>query len=47
MAILYSEVLQDPSVIVKLCDTKALGEVKALDDFYQMLQNDSNRAFYG
>lgn len=42
-----TEVLQDPSVNVKLSDTKALGEVKALEDFYQMLQNDPNRAFYG
>ena len=32
---------------VRLSDTKALGEVKALDDFYQMLQNDANRTFYG
>lgn len=41
------EVLQDPSIQSKLADTKASGEVKALDDFYQMLQNDPNRAFYG
>lgn len=41
------EILQDPSVASKLSDTKASGEVKALDDFYQMLQNDPNRAFYG
>ncbi|XP_056002994.1 protein pelota-like isoform X2 [Ostrea edulis] len=41
------EILQDPSVSSKLSDTKASGEVKALDDFYQMLQNDPNRAFYG
>lgn len=43
----YLEILQDPSVSSKLSDTKASGEVKALDDFYQMLQNDPNRAFYG
>ncbi|XP_060067287.1 protein pelota homolog [Ylistrum balloti] len=41
------EVLQDPSVTARLADTKASLEIKALDDFYQMLQNDSNRAFYG
>ncbi|KAH3870789.1 protein pelota-like [Dreissena polymorpha] len=41
------EVLQDPSVSTKLADTKATSEVKALDDFYQMLQNDPSRAFYG
>ncbi|XP_074643940.1 protein pelota homolog [Tubulanus polymorphus] len=41
------EVLCDSGVVSKLADTKAAGEVKALDDFYQMLQTDSNRAFYG
>ncbi|KAK7087533.1 protein pelota-like [Littorina saxatilis] len=41
------EVLNDPAVTARLSDTKALGEVKALDDFYQMLQNDPDRAFYG
>ena len=44
---LLTEILQDPAVTSKLSDTKASGEVKALDDFYQMLQNDPNRAFYG
>ena len=47
MFLLLTEVLQDPSITSKLADTKASGEVKALDDFYQMLQNDPNRAFYG
>ncbi|PVD31675.1 hypothetical protein C0Q70_07093 [Pomacea canaliculata] len=41
------EVLSDPMVTAKLADTKASGEVKALDDFYQMLQSDPDRAFYG
>ncbi|XP_052801813.1 protein pelota-like [Mya arenaria] len=41
------EVLQDPSIASKLADTKATSEVKSLDDFYQMLQNDPSRAFYG
>lgn len=41
------EVLSDPAVTARLADTKASGEVKALDDFYQMLQNDPDRAFYG
>ncbi|KAH9502895.1 hypothetical protein Btru_074734 [Bulinus truncatus] len=41
------EVLADPAVAAKLADTKAAGEVKALDDFYAMLQNDPNRAYYG
>jgi len=44
---LHLEVLQDPSVMVKLADTKAQSEVKTLEDFYQMLQTDPNRAFYG
>ena len=41
------EVLQDPAVSARLSDTKAAAEVKALNDFYSMLQNDPNRAFYG
>ena len=43
----FLEVLQDPAVNAKLSDTKALSEVKSLEDFYAMLQNDPNRAFYG
>ena len=42
-----SEVLSDPAVTARLADVKASGEVKSLDDFYQMLQNDPDRAFYG
>ncbi|XP_046366313.1 protein pelota-like [Haliotis rufescens] len=41
------EVLSDPTVTSKLADTKAAGEVRALEDFYQMLQTDPNRAYYG
>lgn len=41
------EVLSDQDVTMRLADTKATAEVKILDDFYQMLQNDPNRAFYG
>uniref|UniRef100_A0A2I9LPF4 Protein pelota homolog n=1 Tax=Centruroides hentzi TaxID=88313 RepID=A0A2I9LPF4_9SCOR len=41
------EILADPAVAVKLADTKAAGEVKALEAFYTMLQNEPNRAFYG
>ncbi|XP_014769545.1 protein pelota homolog [Octopus bimaculoides] len=41
------EVLQDPSMANRLADTKALGEVKALDEFYNMLVNDPDRAVYG
>lgn len=41
------EVLAEPAVIAKLSDTKAASEVKTLDSFYNMLQNEPNRAFYG
>ncbi|KAL8562548.1 hypothetical protein ACOMHN_045813 [Nucella lapillus] len=41
------EVLTDPALLARMADTKAAGEVKSLDSFYQMLQNDPDRAFYG
>ncbi|XP_005872688.2 PREDICTED: LOW QUALITY PROTEIN: protein pelota homolog [Myotis brandtii] len=41
------EVLCDPTVASRLSDTKAAGEVKALDDFYKMLQHEPDRACYG
>jgi len=41
------EVLQDPAIAARLSDTKAASEVKALEDFYVMLGNDPQRAFYG
>ncbi|XP_064425603.1 protein pelota homolog [Latimeria chalumnae] len=41
------EVLSDSTVTNRLADTKAAGEVKALDDFYKMLQHEPDRAFYG
>ncbi|RUS80038.1 hypothetical protein EGW08_012208 [Elysia chlorotica] len=41
------EVLADPAITARLSDTKAAGEVKALDDFYTMLQTDPDRAYYG
>uniref|UniRef100_A0A3B4GN98 Protein pelota homolog n=2 Tax=Haplochromini TaxID=319058 RepID=A0A3B4GN98_9CICH len=41
------EVLSDPTVTNRLSDTKAAGEVKALEDFYKMLQHEPDRAFYG
>lgn len=43
----FSEVLQDPAVQSKLSDTKAASEVKALEQFYQILQTEPARAFYG
>eukprot|EP00040_Diaphanoeca_grandis_P017510 m.91474 g.91474 ORF g.91474 m.91474 type:complete len:386 (-) comp26472_c0_seq1:104-1261(-) len=42
-----NEALQDPAVVSRLSNTKAAGEVKALDDFYKMLNTDADRAFYG
>jgi protein pelota len=41
------EVLSDPSVASRLSNTKASGEVKVLNDFYEMLKNEPDRAFYG
>ena len=41
------EVLQDPAVIIKMSDTKAASEVKILESFYQMLQCEPAKAFYG
>ncbi|KAF7283301.1 pelota mRNA surveillance and ribosome rescue factor [Rhynchophorus ferrugineus] len=41
------EVLQDPAVISKMSDTKAAGEVKALENFYTTLQCEPAKAFYG
>lgn len=42
-----SEVLENPTVRALIADTKAASEVKALDDFFEMLANDPARAFYG
>lgn len=42
-----TEVMQDPAVQAKLADTKAAREVQALDKFYEMMNNDPDRAFYG
>lgn len=41
------EVLQDPAVQAKLSDTKAASEVKTLEKFYQILQVEPARAYYG
>lgn len=44
---LLAEILQDPVVLSKLSDTKAAGEVKALESFYAILQTEPAKAFYG
>ena len=41
------EVLQESSVMSKISDTKAAGEVKALEQFYTTLQCEPAKAFYG
>jgi hypothetical protein len=41
------EIFEDPNLAPRLTDTKALGEVKSLDSFYQMLKTEPSRAFYG
>nr|CAG4640906.1 EOG090X07BV [Eulimnadia texana] len=41
------EVLADPSVSSRLADTKATAEVRALENFYAVLQTEPSRAFYG
>lgn len=43
----FTEVLQDPAVLARLSDTKAASEVKALEQFYQILQTEPAKAFYG
>lgn len=41
------EVLMDQSVIAKMSETKAMGEVRALEAFYTTLQTEPAKAFYG
>lgn len=41
------EVLADESVVSKVKETKAFKEVRALDAFFQMMNTDPDRAFYG
>jgi len=39
--------MNDPAIKAKLADTKAAQEVHALDQFYEMMNMDPDRAFYG
>ena len=41
------EVLADPACAKRLADTKAAGEVKALEEFFEMMKVDPDRASYG
>ena len=40
-----SEVLENPNVRGLISETKAASEVKALDEFFEMLANDPGKAF--
>lgn len=42
-----TEVLQDAAVLSKMSNTKASGEVRALEQFYTTLQTEPAKAFYG
>lgn len=42
-----TEVLQDPLVINRLSDTKAAEEMKLLDQFMQLLNDEPEKAYYG
>lgn len=42
-----NEALKTPEVQASLADTKYAREVRALDDFYKMMTNDEQRAWYG
>jgi len=41
------EVLTDPKVQSQLQDTKAAGDVKCLETFFEMLHHDQDKAYYG
>merc|ERR1719350_104922 len=41
------EILEDPQVTIRLADTKAAGEVKVLQNFYDTMKVDESRAVYG
>ena len=44
---LLQEILGNASLVERIADTTAIAEVKALEDFFQMLTEDSAKAFYG
>ncbi|OWA50088.1 Protein pelota [Hypsibius exemplaris] len=41
------ELLADPNLATRLSETKAAGEVRALESFYQMMHSEPARAYYG
>ena len=42
-----TEILQDPLIANRLSDTKAAGEIKLLDQFMQLLNDEPEKAYYG
>jgi len=42
-----TEILQDPLVANRLSDTKAAGEIKLLDEFMHLLNDEPDKAYYG
>ncbi|CAI4231066.1 unnamed protein product [Auanema sp. JU1783] len=41
------EVLEDKDIALRLCDTKAQSEVKALNTFHELMSVDPDKAYYG
>ncbi|KAJ1729861.1 Translation factor pelota [Coemansia biformis] len=41
------EVMRDPQITARLLNTKSAQEARTIDSFYQMLNNNPDRAFYG
>jgi len=41
------EVLKDPTIVARLSDTKYAQEVRAINEFTNMLSDDEDRAYYG
>lgn len=41
------EILSNPAVQIRLADTKAAEEIRALQSFFDMLKKDPERAYYG
>jgi len=42
-----TEILQDPLILNRLSDTKAAGEMKLLDQFMHLLNDEPEKAYYG
>jgi stalled ribosome rescue protein Dom34 len=42
-----NEVLADPTVMIKMENTKAITQSKALEEFYTIMKKNENRVAYG